>query len=43
MKKTESNKPVKNNVPTYAKVIAGILAGLMIFSVVAVAITALMS
>ena len=44
MKKTnENNQTYEKKAPTYVKVIAGVLAGLMIFSAVATVITILVS
>ena len=43
MKKATENKTHEKKTPTYVKVIAGILAGLMVFSVVATVLTVLVA
>lgn len=43
MKKVNENKTYEKKTPTYVKVIAAVLAGLMIFSVVATVLTVLVT
>jgi hypothetical protein len=43
MKKVTENKTHEKKTPTYVKVVAGILAGLMVFSVVATVLTVLVT